>query len=329
MSRRKTVVSRDKREHIVALRQRGHSWLSIQQEMGIDRRVVKRVFEEWQRGDESADVARARIALIKDELSQHIDMLMRLAVDIMETLGPPALEEERNSNEVIDVALRRMDSDALHRAESAVSRYSRSPEGKPLSRKRTLLTSLEQHLTATPAWRCLRDYMEARDEWLAQREQLDYHIGHVMVGCSQHDSELPEDLYERQRLVRRLGAGYLGLVLESMKTDKAGKMAHRDTNLLKQVSFDVDADIVFVEFGGTGLRVAVKITGDADSTISSIRDLLQCADNALPNVARGGVMTYARAALTSLLQAHDKLAKQFDPTKLRLSLLHTKCDLCR
>jgi len=127
---------------------------------------------------------------------------------------------------------------------------------------------------------------------------------------------LLDDLYERQRLVRRLGDGYLGLVLESMKTDTVGNLAHRDTNLAKQVSFDVGGDIVFVEFRGTGLRVAAKITGDVDSTVSSIRDLLQCADNVLPNIANGGVITYARAALTSLLQAQGKLAKQFDRTKL-------------
>lgn len=75
-------LSESQLESVIQLRQRrGYSWLRIERETHIPRRVAKREYLRWEQQQAREDLQTARREVAAEEFREHLDALLDLAVE--------------------------------------------------------------------------------------------------------------------------------------------------------------------------------------------------------------------------------------------------------
>jgi len=68
---RKFELNDQQMERIIELKRRGFTWMGIQRDIMIDRRIVKRVFTEWEQSQSVEELKEARQKLAIEEFNRH------------------------------------------------------------------------------------------------------------------------------------------------------------------------------------------------------------------------------------------------------------------
>lgn len=331
MPRSRAEVSRGNRDLIVALRQQGGSWVSIERQTGVERRVAKRVYDESLRDDRGVDARAARQSLLREQLNLHIDDMMRLAQKLTRKLDVPLVDDELSSDEVVEELLR------THGPGEHGSASSRSTGDEPQARRHRnviLMASLLAHTQSQLDWSAIDRCKVARDRVLMQREALALAVRGSMHHCSQWNPAFPHDPAERGLVVRRLSQGFLALLLVSLRGMLSGPprivrgQAPLTLQVLSHIRYEVDESHLYVDFDELDTCVlSVGEVTDADPA-HMVRSTLTCVANAIQATEPNGVLSEMEQAIHALEEEHARLAEMLDESTLKPLLLLTSCRFC-
>ena len=86
-------------EKVIRLKQIGTSWLKIEHETGISRRIAKRAYEKWERSQSPQELKDARKEVAAVELRYHIESLKSLAVFLAINSSVPSFPDMTNAEQ--------------------------------------------------------------------------------------------------------------------------------------------------------------------------------------------------------------------------------------
>jgi len=312
---RRRAVSAKELAKIVSLRQNNFSWLTIEKETGVPRRIAQRAYRDWERTQAGDELKGARQTVAAEELRNHLASLKKLAFVLVQHLGiPQPLGESQSAKQSLDSVLRNDIASEYGAYGFPGGRY---PAEVYYRQNQMLLKSLEDHT----------DQKLNLSNW-----ESTYDI------CRRHQTEFVKDLRQVLSSVLDLeGFQKLAEAMASKKEKITGRMAE---GLIVILWRDIQAGKVELE----ELLPLIKVLSRGDGQSELLGNFVQGA------IIPDDVGTQAKKAciwvIKSLLarrvkiidplledvktmkRVNDDLAKILNPLTLVPDILHSKCDLC-
>ena len=112
---KKTVVDPTKLKEVLELKQLGATWSAIERETGVDRRVAKTVFDEWEANRENEEVKKARSRVAAEVFHQHMESLIEFADSLAGFLPTPSMLRDKGDAEAVLTPWWGSDPRTIHR----------------------------------------------------------------------------------------------------------------------------------------------------------------------------------------------------------------------
>lgn len=194
---RKKELSDDKFDKVRELREASYSWLKIQEITGIERRLAKRVYNDWLHGRTLNELKQARVNVATEAFSEHVDFLVKLADRLTGHLNLPTSSTEiRHANDV------------LHNLweTNILGEFYELPYGE---RKRKtqrnyrqnmmLLESLQYHTREKVRWQALDEWKKAWDSCRGLFDKLTMEGQAVVTDILNRETDVLEEIKERSQ----------------------------------------------------------------------------------------------------------------------------------
>lgn len=318
---KKKVITPAQLKEIIELRQMGANWSGIGNALKIDRRFIKRAYEEWQadRLKQEQESARFRVAAIA--FNQHIDDLIRIAGAVVAELKKAfSLQYIEMSAE--DFLSRLWQQDLLHRFYADTGEQTYPGDWSMYSREQQLLfDSLKEHTHGQFPWEAfLADWAKAKDgaagiipvlrEEINQKlaaPPLKMIIEKILAVGDEHYKE--QDFTEMlSRLIyERLLLRFKNPVFEIKIQDGKMLIYCHDINFSSKV---------------------VKIITVAGASNKPAGDLVANLNAAFKKLTGGETVSQLFEQVKKVTTASSGLGENLIPVKLRALLQNSRCSCC-
>ena len=101
---KKRLLADDEFNQVLKLKQAGASWLKIQREAGIPRRIAQRAYEDWQRNQTGIELKQSRQTVATEAFREHVTSLVGVGTYLAMNLDIPQTitAESPNGEQIVD-----------------------------------------------------------------------------------------------------------------------------------------------------------------------------------------------------------------------------------
>lgn len=325
---RRRDVSPEELARIIRLRQIGTSWLKIQRETGIDRRIAKRAYEEWGRSQSREELKAARKDVAAEEFRNHLRSLIRLAELLVGTLDiPQPSPDPVSAKEVLRSLLQRDiageyeaygEPDVPYRGLAIIYR----PETL-LRQNKMLFDSLKAHTQEKLEWwETLDEWGKARDTCTTAQGKLTEEITKTLLNILNQKPKLTDRIVKgsgKKDAMERMVDGIVHAVWERILAGNPDQPP-----LIEAISrADGMTEVLFGEHG-LGLGLIFTETNLAKEVGNTC---IWAAKN-LCIREKENIVQLLVDNVSTMRKAIKDLTEKLNPLVLRPLILSTRCDLC-
>jgi len=325
MHRREVSVS--ELAKIVSLRQNNSSWLRIEKETHVPRRIAQRAYRDWERTEAGDEFRVARQTVAAEELRKHLDSLKKLAFVLVRHFDIPRPSRHPQSA--------RESRESLLQGDIA-SEY--DAYGLPGPRRDTYLISSTYSYPAEVCYRQNQMLLRSLEEHTNQKLNLSKWES-AYDTCREHQAKLLEELDKILPIVLNLHPELKRAEVMASKEQKiTGQMADGLTYLLWEgilagkVELEELVSQIKVFGGGEGRaelafgNLAQRVIVPDDVGIQAKEACIWAIKNLLAQ--RKEIIDPLLEDVKTMRRINDNLAKILNPLTLVPDILHSKCDLC-
>lgn len=325
---KKIMLSQSRVEQLLNLRESGLSWVKIEKETGIARRIAKREYDEWSAKQSRRQLEDARKEVAAHEYRIHLDLLSQMANFLLYSLViPNPLTDLRKADEVISQFL---EKDFYQDQLSFEVRLGDQQRDKRVIRMNELLfKSLRDHTQRRVPWQALDLWKEARNDCVEDIIRMKSEISKVFTNILEQKPGLGKKLdgiYKNANVIENVIEGILINMWLNGVTDVKSKVT-----VMKGVSLNRQgtAWIVFHnkaseetnctferEAPNDNVLLAKEVSG---VSIWAIENLLKGRNDLIQDIKRD---VYKMQENTGRLEA------VLNHLVLRPIILNTRCDIC-
>ncbi len=162
------VYRQEQIEEVVSLRQKGKSWLNIQEQSGVPRRAAKKLFADWEESKSLEDLKAARREVVAGELRKHLDEILDFAGFLVGSLDVPKSPDESRSAEAVfsQLLTTQVLAPTEQRRSSGQVAMPRLQE-RVLRQNRLLIGSLQRHTGKKVNWKIFEQWKKEWDACVA------------------------------------------------------------------------------------------------------------------------------------------------------------------
>jgi len=321
---RRRDVSPEELARIIRLRQSDTSWLQIQRDTGVSRRIAKRAFEEWGRSQAREELKAAREHVAAEEFRNHLHCLIKLALSLVNALYIP--QPSRHPIPAKEVMLNLWQQNIVgeygaYGLPGGDGRMVTYPPETCLRQNLILFKSLRAHTHEKVAWQALDKWEDAWDICTKVLNKLQEEASKTLLNTLNQRRKLRETIAGGSRkkdIVERMVDGTLYSVWETILADKPGQLPLAEAILRG----DGIADVVFGKgrhnFGlvFTGIDLGKEA---ADTCIWVAENLISKREEEMIELANN---------VSTMRKAIDEFTEMLNPLILGPIILRTRCDLC-
>jgi len=324
----KKQLSNEQITKLRELRRAGYSWLKIQDETGIERRLAKRAYNEWMHGETLNELKQARLNVAAEALNDHLDYLAKLAAKLRDHLNIPLSSKDTRCSR--DLFRNFLETNILR-----VNYESSQVDTERISwRKRNLNTqifnSLKQHTEGIIHWQALSEWEETWDNCQGLLSSLKIEGQKVLSNLLNEDKELLQGSTEWSQLEQ---AREMRTPEEQIIGAEKRMIESVLDAILKRIVNDVRKNIPF----GKLIEPEVIITFQVIDQVSVFQEkdltkklMIICqnvAQNLLDNQTERLIQLYNEAY--KIRKTTDELDGSLEPIILRQIIVTTpRCKLC-
>ena len=287
--KKRIQLTTEQLDKVIRLRQaNGFSWLGIQKETGISRRIAKREYLLWEQNQAREYLQTVRKDAAAEEFKRHLKMLLELAGQFASILRGPVSSDTQQSDQVFSYRIQYL------KGFSDIQDDVLTVEGLTPRQRLWLYESLRSHTRESVPWDKL-DYW--KKQWNRSLEELQTLRGKTRLHFLQ---EQESELTDSQ--IKSLG----NTVWEQVRLQ------------ILRGNFGPPAEDVFTGMIGALHGTEAIPTSDLERACRGEVERFLAEDEA----------GYARKALDRMSDAAKQLTEALDDIKLRPVLLRTRCDLC-
>ena len=287
--KKRIELSSDQLEKVVLLRQgKRYSWLRIQKETTIPRRIAKREYLNWEQeqGREYLHTVRREVAA--EEFRLHLDTIVELAQQLILILNSPGPNETRDADQMITDGLRSL------KGYDSIDDEMRVLESLTFRQRRWIYEALRVHTRESVPWDKMEYWKRQWNNCVKDLEKLK----------SKRKSELFQD--------------YSSPMTDLDIQFIADCVWEQVWIWISEGVLDSTADDISTRMNESLSRNGVELPLDMKKICAEQVGCLLKEDEA----------GFVKLSICGLREAAQKLDEALDKIKLRPALLRTRCDLC-
>jgi len=316
---RRRDVSPEELARIIRLRQSDTSWLKIQRDTGVSRRIAKRAYEEWGRSQAREELKVARKEVAVEEFRTHLSLLTGFAESIVLTICiPSSPNETRQAKEVLGMLWQR---DRLHEVEfiPAIDPTERGKR-RAFHQNQMLFESLQAHISGKVRWQALDEWEKAWDTCKEDLAKFREEAHEIVLNILDQKPKLIDKIVEgrgKKDAMERMMDGVLQIVWACIVADKP----HEEFPLVQAMPRgDGGAEVTFGERHLTKHLIFAEV--DLAEEVATV------CKWAARNLYEGNTTLEVSKQINIMQEKIKELEEMLDPLRLRPLILGTRCDLC-
>ncbi|MBA7622307.1 hypothetical protein ES703_29682 [subsurface metagenome] len=321
-------VSANELAKIVSLRQNNFSWLKIEEETTVPRRIAQRAYRDWEHTQASDEFKVAHQTVAAEELRKHLDSLKKLAFDLVRHFDiPRPSRQPQSAREFLKSLLERdiaseygaYGFSGLGRDKYLISTTDSYPVDVRYRQNQMLLRSLQEH---TDHKLTLSDWESAYDTCRGHQAKLLAELDQILPIVLNLHPELKRAeaiASKEKKIIRQMADGLTHFLWEGIL---AGKVELEE--LVTKIKI----------LGGGERRVELAFGNLASPTVIVPDDVGSQAREVCIGVITN-LLARREEIIDPLLKdvekmrgVNDDLAKILNPLTLVPNILHSKCALC-
>ena len=325
---KKIVLSHNQLEQVLNLREKGISWVKIEKETGIARRIAKREYDEWSAKQSQRQLEDARKEVAAQEYRLHLALLSRMAEFLLDSLViPDPLTDLRRADEVMWQFLAK---DIYQDQPSFGPRLGDQQRDKRVIRMNELLfKSLRDHTERKVPWQVLDIWKGARDSCIKDIEYMKKEIHVVFTNILNQESKLKEKLdkgYMNSSVTENIKKGILiNIWLSGITGVNSQVTAMKGVSLTKKGT----GWVVFHKNASAETNVTFDRESPSDNEWLA-RKVSDVSKWAIKNLLQGkeDLIEKVKKEVHKMQESTDRLEATLNPLVLRPIILNTRCDIC-
>lgn len=325
---KKIVLSHNQLEQVLNLREKGISWVKIEKETGIARRIAKRDYDDWSNKQSQRQLEDARKEVAAHEYRIHLDLLSQMANSLLYSIViPNPLTDLRKADEVISQFL---EKDFYQDQLSFELRLGDQQRDKRVIRMNELLfKSLRDHTQRRAPWQALDLWKEARNDCVKDIIIMKNEISRVLTNILDQKSDLKENfvgIYKNASVIENVIEGILINMWLNSVTD-----VNSEVTAMKGVSFNRQgaAWIVFHDKASQETEVTFDREAPNDNVLLA-KEVSAVSRWAIENIlkGKGDLIQDIKSDVYKMQENASRLEAVLNPLVLRPIILNTRCDIC-
>lgn len=322
---KRVVLSNSQLEQVLSLRQNGLSWVKIQRETGIPRRIARRDYEESQRRQSQRQLESARKDVAAQEYRLHLDLLAHFASNLVDAIGMPEMITELMGADKVMANLFSKDIYKEHQPIGlSVGEWQR--EKRIVSMNLLLFKSLRDHTRGKLRWEALDEWKAARNSCVSQvkvvREVLSIDLGNILGQKPQLKRML--DASGRPDLLSCIVEGTLvNIWLDDVIGKKGVVASFKGASVINKgtawVTFHKDAP------------ERTRLTFDRENLGTNMdlaKGIAEVSNRAISGLRAKGTLSEVECEVQKMQEAANELETTLNPLVLRPIILNTRCEIC-
>ena len=316
---RRRDLSHKELAKVITLREENASWLKIQRETGVPRRIAQRAYEQWRHSQAREELKAARKDVAAEEFRTHLGLLTGFAESIVLSIGIQSSPTDmRDAKEVLSMLWQR---DRLHEVDfiPAIDPTERGKRRAALQNQ-LLFESLRAHTYGRVRWQALGEW---EDAWNASREnliKLREEAHEVLSNILDQKPKLTDRIVKgsgKKDAIERMVDGVLHVVWTSILT---GKLDQKFPLVRAMSRSDGMTQVIF---GDSNLTLGLIFTeGDLAEEVA------EACKWAAKNLDKGKMTSAVAKQVNVMKERIKELEDMLDPLRLRPLILGTQCELC-
>ncbi len=316
---RRKEVSANELAKVVSLRQNNKSWLTIEKETGVPRRIAQREYRDWERSQVRDEFKAARQTVVAEELRNHLASLKELALVLVQHFDiPRPSPEPQSAKQELDSALSNniVGKYGAYGMPSGDSRRDTYPAEVCFRQNQMLLKSLQAH---TDQKLNLRNWESAYDTYRGHQAKFLEELRQILSNILNVDPILTEAIASKKKeITRRMLDGLNFILWESILARKV-ELEELSSLIKVHSRGDGQSEVLFGNLVPGAIVPGNVGTQIKESCIWAIKNLL---------TQREKIIALLLEDLTTMKRVNDDLAKVLNPLTLVPDILRSKCDLC-
>ena len=309
-------------ERTIALRKAGAKWTGIQNEIGVDRRAVKRAYEEWEVNQEKRKEEEVRFRVVAEAYHEHLESLTKLAEALSNHLSLPIGPDEARSADqcisnlwqtsILGVVDPLIPQQILsNKRLTFIDKFRQIESNERLNFM--LFKSLQTHTGGKIRWQALDEWKEAWDSCRELFCNLKMKGQEEVTYVLNKEPDLLQEIkkrWEEEGTISRMALAIVYAIWESVILKK-----FNPKDPIVKVSFELIDRIVAIFTEKELNKKLIVLCNDVLETLLKEEDTLKLVKRLCDEVHE-------------MRKAMDELAGVLNRLVLYPIILHTKCDLC-
>jgi len=317
---RRRDVSAEELARIIRHRGSNTSWLQIQRDTGIPRRLAKRAYEEWKRSQPREELKAARKDVAAEEFRTHLSLLTGFAESIVLSIGiQSSPNDTRDAKEVLASVWRR---DRLHEVDfiPAIDPTERG-QRRAARQNQMLFESLQDHTHGKVRWQALDEWEKAWNTCRSDLAKFREEVREIVLNILDQKPKLIDRIVKgsgKKNAIERMMDGVLQIVWSCIVAGKP----HEEFPLVQAMPRgDGRTEVTF----GKGQLTEGLIFAEVDLA----KEVATVCKWAAENSYKGDTTSEVAKQLNIMQEKIKELEGMLDPLRLRPLILGTQCELCR
>jgi hypothetical protein len=312
---RRRDVSPQELARVVTLRQANTTWLGIQRDTGIPRRIARKAYEQWERGQAWEELKAARQTVAAEEFRNHLYSLIKLAQLLTETLSVPKLPSERRSAE--DILSNLWQSDIAGQYGAYGLPGAKVETQYIVQQNQALFKSLQTHTQEKVNWRAIGKWEDSWNRCTNALAKLEVETQEILQNILKQTPELSSRITKergREDTVNRMLTGVLYAVWQLPSESDQGSFVQVESR---------GGGRKAVLFGKDNHDVSLVLTED-----KLVKKVVEACEWAAKNLSQGDSVNTIDREIKTMRGNIEELRGMLNPLTLKPLIFSTRCDLC-
>jgi hypothetical protein len=315
-------------QQIINLRDSGMSWVKIEQQTEVARRIAKREYDEWYQKQSLKQIEEARKEVAAQEYRLHLDLLSHLASLLIDSLGTPkAINQLQRTDEVLTQFLA---TDIYQEYPSFGPRLGDRERQSRVTRMNELLfKSLRDHTQRKVPWEMLEKWKKARNTFEEDIEKMRNEIREILRNIVAQKPKLKDNIDKVYKDSDVLEYCMDGILVHMWLNDVMGKESKVTAVKGQSLTRQGTAWIVFHDEAPIQTQLTFN-SEDPNKNVDLAKDIAEASNWAIKNIRLGKIelIEKLRKEILEMREATNKLETVLNPLVLRPIILNTRCDIC-
>jgi len=317
---RRRDLSHEELAKVIRLRQENATWLKIQRETGVPRRIAQRAYEQYQRSQAREELKEARKDVAAQALGEHINYLIKMADSLVSCLHvPEMLRGLGNADEAFDQLW-------VRNIQGELELYQRSGTievGRVIRRNRMIFKALQEHTREKVRWEALEEWKQSRNNAAEYFRKLRLEATEVVGNILNNQSDLKErmkTIIKGNDVTEKISDGVIENMWRGVLTGKPEQM-----HVLKGSSITTKGR-VWLEFYKDDSDTRLDL-----NDVELAKDVMKVCRWAVNNLQKGNKSDLVRRLADEVHRMQNRteeLEASLDELLLRPMILRTRCELC-